>query len=46
MQALPGDPMPEDQAVDTVPGVPPRISVRLLVDAADWKDITATQYPV
>ena len=45
MQALPGDPMPVKQEVDTVPGVTPRTSVRLRVDAAGWQDITATQYP-
>lgn len=42
----PGDPMPDEQVAETVPGVPPRTSVRLLVDAAGWQDITAIQYPM
>jgi len=45
MQALPGDPMPEEQALATLPGVPPRTAVRLLVEGGGWRDITATHYP-
>jgi len=44
MQALQGDPMPEEQALDTLPGVPPRTVVRLLVEDGGWRDVTATHY--
>ena len=37
MQALPADPVPEEQAVDTVSGVPPKTSVRFLAQVDSWQ---------